>query len=564
MGGSNMKTMFSYDHYATYDELTTMLKQLQAKYPTYMTMESICETKEKKQVWAVTITAPNKKAEEKPAYYLDGNHHAGEVTGSMACLHMIDTLLSNYETDAKIKQILDDITVYVIPKISPDGSNVYLTSADQLRSVNRNYPYEKQQDGYYKKDMNQDGYITMMRMKTPYGAWKKSKYDDRLMSKRLPDDVEGEFYHVMMEGEVQNFDGVHMPKASDRWGLDFNRNYPYGWFIEARQSGAGVYPLSNPENKAVADFVIAHSNICFVATMHTTGGVLVYPPGTKPSKQASAADMNMYQTIGKMATEEMGYPVVNIFDAFLSDTENYASGAFDDWCYHTQGIPAYTVELWNIEERAGCGSQYPVKEKTEEQREQEMAKIYQWLEKESPSSILPWKPFQHPQFGEVELGGIDFKFSYQNCPPTFLQQEVEKTTAFCLRNMQALPKLVIEKVKVNQLSDDIYQIKIVLGNKGYLPTYLCEEAKAIQVADSIQIQVEEDIKILQSNASDLKELEGFGTIVSQYAYDGIETDLTKSNQKGVELIVQTKETSLTLCVKQKKCGVMKETIVLNQ
>lgn len=50
-------------------------------------------------------------------------------------------------------------------------------------------------------------------------------------------------------------------------GLDFNRNYPFGWFHESRQAGAGAYPLSNPENKAVVDFVLAHHNIGAVATL---------------------------------------------------------------------------------------------------------------------------------------------------------------------------------------------------------------------------------------------------------------------------------------------------------
>ena len=65
-----------------------------------------------------------------------------------------------------------------------------------------------------------------------------------------------------------------------------------------------------------------------VLTMHTTGGVLVYPPGTMPSKEASQEDMRMYKEIGVMATQEMHYPVVNIFDNFLQDTVNYSSGAF--------------------------------------------------------------------------------------------------------------------------------------------------------------------------------------------------------------------------------------------
>lgn len=558
-----MKTTFSYDHYDTYQQLSDKLQHFSKQYPGLMELESICESKEGKQVWAVTLT--NKEtgnALEKPAYYIDGNHHAGEVTGSMAALHMIDYLLTNYESDGKVKQLLDEKTFYVIPKISPDGSDVYLTSSENLRSVNRNYPYEEQQDGFYAKDINNDGKTLMMRIKSDYGTWKVSELDPRIMCKRQPDDLDGDFYHVLPEGLVKNYNGFDKGMAVEKWGLDFNRNYPFGWFVEARQSGAGKYPLSNPENKAVADFVIEHKNIGFVATMHTTGGVLVYPPGTKPSKEASAADMKMYQTIGKMATKEMGYPVVNIFDAFLSDTLNYSSGAFDDWCYHTQGIPAYTVELWNLKERAGCGSQYPVKAKTEEQMEEELAAIYKWIDQECPQGIMPWTPFEHPQFGEVEIGGLDFKFTFQNCPTQYLKQEVEKTTAFCLRNAFALPSLTVDEYRVESLGEDVYKLDLIIGNKGYLPTYLCEEAKHIQVAQDIEMSFKESVDVLNKSMETLGHLEGFGTLQTHYGYEGIETDLKNSNQKRATYIVKTKHDFVTLCVKQNKSGKVEKIIKL--
>lgn len=447
-----MKTTFSYDHYYDYEEMTAYLQTLCKQYPQLMTMESICVSEEGKHVWAVTLSdADSGDPLKKPAYYMDGNHHAGEVTGSMACMHFIDVLLTNH-TQPKIAKLLAESTVYVIPKISPDGSDEYLHTANKLRSVNRPYPSEKTDAGLHAKDINADGVIAMMRVKTPYGAWKKREDDAFIMTKRMPDDQDGDFYNIYTEGEIIGYDGVHISIGTEVWGLDFNRNYPFGWFIDARQPGAGKYPLSNPENKAVADFVIAHKNIGSVLTMHTTGGVLVYPPGTMPSKDASQEDMRMYQEIGVMATQEMHYPVVNIFDNFLQDTVNYSSGAFDDWCYHTQGIPAYTVELWNVKERAGCPQQWPVeRNKSDAQKEEEFVKVSAWVKEHCPQSILPWTSCQHPQLGEVEVGGIDFKFSCQNCPPDFLLQEMEKTTAFALRHAAVLPKLVIDQPQATAL-----------------------------------------------------------------------------------------------------------------
>ena len=239
-----MKTTFSYDHYFDYDELTKCLQYFEKEYPDYVELQSICVTEENKNVWAITLT--NKKtgnAIEKPAFYMDGNHHAGEVTGAMACMHFIDTILSNDLS------MLDTKTIYVIPKVSPDGSDCYLHTATKLRSVNR--LYLEKEAGLHASDMNNDGVIAMMRVKSKYGAWKVSNSNPLIMTKRMPDDVEGTFYNVYTEGYIDQYDGFHISIAKPEYGLDFNRNYPFGWFTESRQPGAGKYPLSNPENKAV-------------------------------------------------------------------------------------------------------------------------------------------------------------------------------------------------------------------------------------------------------------------------------------------------------------------------
>lgn len=560
-----MKTTFNYDHYYTYEEMTNCLNQLIVSHKHIATMESICTTLENKEVWAITITNPDTgSAFMKPAYYIDGNHHAGEVTGSMAAMHTIDYMLTNYGVDKQITNMIDTMTIYVIPKISPDGSDAYLTTPMKLRSVNRSYPTQEAEDGLHIKDIDQDGHICMMRIKSPYGAWKVSSEDERVMVKRQPDDMNGTFYHVFPEGEIKNYDGLHIPACKPKWGLDFNRNYPFGWFCEARQQGAGKYPLSNPENKAVADFVIAHPNIGFVATMHTSGGVLVYPPGTKPSKDASASDMNMYKTIGKMAEKEMGYPVVNIFDNFLSDTVNYASGAFDDWCYHTQGIPAYTVELWNVKQRAGCGEQWPVKAKTDDEKAEEYFKILQWLDEFYPEGIIPWKKVSHKQLKDVEVGGIDFKFTCQNCPPNFLLQEVEKTTKFVLRNALCMPKLVCDELTTEKIANDVYKITAIISNAGYLPTYICEEALAIEVNEPIKATLQGEFTMIndQGKTISIKGLEGFGTLSTGYSYDGIETDLKNSMSTKISWIIKCNQTQVTLSITSKKAGTLSKVIKL--
>lgn len=136
-----MKITFKYDNYWDYETMTEKLEELKALYPEVISLESLGKTKEDKSVWAVTLSKGDKDPKDKPAFYIDGNIHAGEVTGSMCAMYVIDALCTgNNEED--IDYLLRNYTYYVLPKLTPDGSDYYLHTANKLRSVNKVYPKE--------------------------------------------------------------------------------------------------------------------------------------------------------------------------------------------------------------------------------------------------------------------------------------------------------------------------------------------------------------------------------------------------------------------------------------
>lgn len=559
-----MKTTFTYDHYFKYAEVKSNLEYFSKTYPQLCQVTSIYTTPQGRDVFAVTLSSGNPS--DKPAYYIDGNTHAGEVTGSMAAMHTLDYLLTNYQTDLKVREILEKFTIYIIPRISPDGAEVYLTTADSLRSVDRPYLSEKQENGLYAKDIDNNGVIAMMRFKSPSGVWMIDPKNPLLMKKRTPDQMDGEFYHVYTEGMIEgDIDPIY--PARPLWGLDFNRNYPFGWFTENRQPGAGPYPLSNPETKAVVDFVINHPNIGGVATLHTSGGIILYPPGTKPAKSAPLKDVTFFKEIGAMGTEEMGYGCINIFDSFFPDQTEFSSGAFDDWCYQSRGILAYTIELWNLEERAGCGAQWPVptEPKTVQERMDDLGKVYEWVQKHCPEAILPWKKFDHPQLGEVEIGGLSSKFTYQNCPTEFLLQELEKTTRFTLRMACTLPRLEISKKEVTHLEGNLYKVVITIANCGYLPTYLTDALCELGLDHDVKLTIDGDLTVINgAKEVNLGNLEGFGCITSGFSYGPhIHTSAYKPLEKKVSYVISCQpNTKISIQATGAKTGTITEELVI--
>ena len=559
-----MKTTFKYDHYYKYDEIDSNLKHFAMTYPDLIDLEVNCVTKEGRNQYVAILT--NKKTGsmlEKPGWYLDGNIHAGEVTSSMCAMHTIDYLLTNYEDDKEVKKILDEMTVYVIPRVTPDGAETYLSSPYTLRSVNRVHKDEK--GGIKEEDIDKDGVIRMMRIKTPYGAWKKAKDDPAIMELRSPSDSEGDFYDIYPEGMLENFDGdENLKTRKEAWGLDFNRNFPYGWFPEPRQDGAGDYPLSNVETKAIVDFVLAHPNIGGAAIGHTSGGIILYPPGTRASEKVPADDIKILKAIAEMGEEELGYKPLNIFDSFISSQEAYDSGALDDWMYETQGIPAYTMEFWDVAGKAGAKKEWGEKKETVKDGLERFALIMKWVKENAPEYFVDWKPFDHPDFKDVEIGGFNYKFTHQNPPEKFLLDEVKHDTKFNIRFLKAMPKLVIDEVKKEKVADGVYKIEAIVGNTGYLSTALTDLAVNNNYCKPVNVVIEGGELIEGKKCTEIKELQGYSkTQTGVYFYGNITTFANASSRKKLSWIIKAKEGStIRICASQVKAGKAEAEITL--
>ena len=508
------KVTYTYDHFYKYQEITDILQKYASDYPEIARLTSAGTSPQGRNLWVLEVTNTKTGAyEDKPGYYVEGNIHAGEVTGCMTCMYFLDVIFSNLDSK-EVQSILDKYTIYVLPRVSPDGSEHYLTTPDYVRSVPRMYPYTEEMPGLQPKDLDGDGVVRKMRVKSPFGIWKVSDKDPRVMTKRRPDDIEGEFYNVYEEGIINDFDGLNIVSAPARFGHDFNRNYPVGWKPEPEQRGAGEYPLCHPETKANTDFLLAHPNIGSVLDMHTAGGQNLYTPGFKPRKEAERYDVNLYKILGKMAKEENGYPVINVYDEYMPVGSPACFGGFDDFCHFILGVPAFTIECWDIEPRVGIEVQFPPKpETTDEEQEEEALKYVQWIDKElDGEGCKPWTKYNHPQLGEVEIGGVDYKYVCQNPPIKFLVQELEKHTRFMLRQVKTLPMVKFTDIKIENLAGDVYRVEAIISNTGFLSTYVLKEALKFKTLKELTVTME-GAEVIEGKAKQgIGHLEGFSGI----------------------------------------------------
>ncbi|MBC7993347.1 MAG: carboxypeptidase, partial [Rhizobacter sp.] len=92
-----------FDTFYKYDALTRLLFDYADAYPTLVQVASIGKSHEGRDIWVATVThTATGPAEDKPAFWLDGNIHAAELTASTACLYYLHQLLSGYGSDREI------------------------------------------------------------------------------------------------------------------------------------------------------------------------------------------------------------------------------------------------------------------------------------------------------------------------------------------------------------------------------------------------------------------------------------------------------------------------------
>ncbi len=472
--------------YYRYDELTATLQEWASAHPNLATLQSIGTSHEGRDIWLMTVTnAATGAAEDKPATWLDGNLHATEVTGAMGALHVIERLLTGYGADDAITRLLDTRAFYIVPRVNPDGAEQYLTTPYYLRSGTRSYPFADERDGLYPEDINGDGRIVQMRVEDPDGAWKVSEKDPRLMRRRGPDEENGTYYRVYTEGRIRNYDGTNVPIAPPKQGLDFNRSFPYIWAGEGDQRGAGPYPLSEPETRALVAFITAHPNISGAISYHTYSGAILRPYSDVPDDKMPLDDLRAYQELGQRGTDITGYPHVSVYHGFRYDPRGVMRGAFDDWAYDAQGMFAFTVELWDMVGEAGIKDRQFI-EWMRDHPEDDDLKLLAWNDTHlDGKGFINWQPFDHPELGRVEIGGWIERETFGNPPPAFLRPTLEPNTEFVLALARTGPRLELRELSATALGDGLYRVRAVLVNSGYLPTYTSSKARERKVVEPI-------------------------------------------------------------------------------
>ena len=272
--------------YLTYGEMTAWLKGLAGANKAFVKLESIGQTLEKRDLWAVEIANPGGRVPpaERPGLLIAANFEGDHLYGSALAMFVADYLVKN-AAKPEVKKALEAAVVYVLPRVNPDGAEAMWAPAKWGRRTNAK-PFDDDNDARTDEDgpddLNGDGVITVIRVPDPNGAYLVDPDDKRLMRKADP--KKGEKGAFSLYGEGLDNDGDGFINEDPPGGVNINRNfmheYPY------YKPEAGRYMVSEAETKAVLAWVLKHRNIAAILTFGESDN-LISPPSA--SGQLAAA-----------------------------------------------------------------------------------------------------------------------------------------------------------------------------------------------------------------------------------------------------------------------------------
>jgi len=474
------------DSYLDHRTLTDQLQSWAEAFPEIARLNSIGKTPEGRDLWVLTVGRDPDRL--RPALWVDGNMHSVEVCGSSVSLAFAEALLrlhlgkASATLPAHISSFLKDTLVYILPRMAPDGAERVLVDGAYVRSVPRDDRPNQLHPHWISEDIDGDGLSLVMRVEDPGGEFVASaEVPGLLLPRRLEDPPP--FYKVYPEGRIANFDGSNVPDPhflSDNQ-TDLNRNFPWSWAPPHTQVGAGVHPLSEPESRAVVEFTSANPHIYAWVNFHTFGGVFIRPHGSKPDNQMDPSDLALYRQLGEWATELTGYPMVSGFEEFTYEPDTPIRGDITDFAYHQRGCVTWACELWDLFSEIGIERKKRFVDHYTHVTRDELIRLGKWDAEHNKGRVLrPWVPFEHPQLGAVEIGGIDPRFGMWNPPPERLSEVCDQHVAMLMRTAAIAPRVALDPPVVTEVSPGVWSVELTVRNQGYLPTNVLSSAKELK------------------------------------------------------------------------------------
>jgi len=238
-------------------------------------------------IWGILLSDNAAVDEDEPSALFTGCIHAEELIGTEVCHYAIQYLLENYHTDPQVTEFIDELQIYFVPIVNPEGHKVVTDSLDL--------------------------------------TYRKNKRDNNL---------NGVFDYAPGSG-------------GDMDGVDLNRNFPFNWeggtdeFISVNYRGPS--PGSETEIQAIMELAKRFNFLLSVFYHSSATGRynewVIYPWNWSGYR---CPDYSLISGIAHQLAENLVSVTGGYYQAWYSVSQN---GNANDWQYSQIGTIPFIVEI---------------------------------------------------------------------------------------------------------------------------------------------------------------------------------------------------------------------------
>ncbi|MGM9507835.1 M14 family metallopeptidase [Larkinella sp. GY13] len=445
--------------------LSTRLKTLTSRYGALTNLQSIGKSREGKDVWLLTVGRGT--AAQKPAIAIVAGVHGAHLAGTELAVQLAEKLLAASGQDS-VARLLDTKTFYIFPSVNPDAQEQFVAKPRYERTGN-GADTDDDRDGRLNEDpfedLNKDGLITQIRVEDPTGTFIASKDDPRVLVKADPAKSETGRYLVISEGTDNDKDGAFNEDGAGGVALDKNFTFDYPFFTP----GSGEMPVSEPENRALLDFLYKAPNVYAVFTFGPYNNLSEAPKfdRTKTARRIVTGILEKDAPVGDQVSK-----LYNSQTA-LKDAPPMppTKGNFAQTAYYHYGRFSFSTPGWWTP-KATASADTTKGKAAAKPSDNDDVKFLKWADANNVREVfVNWQPIEHPDFPgrKAEVGGIA-PFAKLNPPVSFLNEIADKHLKFMTAFVRQMPVIEVVNLRTESLSGGLTRVTAQVINRGLLPT----------------------------------------------------------------------------------------------
>jgi len=126
--------------YHTFEEMTNVLTHYAHTYSNLCRLVRIGRSVQQRDLWMLKISDHPELSEDEPGVRFISTMHGDEPVGLENCLRFIETVLSNYTSDARWQRLVNECELWIMPLMNPDGFVAVRRENAQGVDLNRSFP----------------------------------------------------------------------------------------------------------------------------------------------------------------------------------------------------------------------------------------------------------------------------------------------------------------------------------------------------------------------------------------------------------------------------------------